>query len=57
MTGDSWNDGIASGRPEPALRKTPALDGASDPGFFETVGAKMRWVGLLQRNTLQRPER
>jgi putative ABC transport system permease protein len=44
MTGDSWNDGIRiEGRPEPAARDDNSAAWARVmPGFFETLGARMK---------------
>jgi len=44
MTGDSWNDGIRiAGRPEPGAKEDTSASWARVmPGFFETVGAKMK---------------
>src|SRR5580698_5775597 len=44
MTGDSWNDGIrVAGRPEPGAKEDTSASWARVmPGFFETVGAKMK---------------
>jgi putative ABC transport system permease protein len=44
MTGDSWNDGIRiAGRPEPGAKEDTGASWARVmPGFFETLGAKMK---------------
>ena len=44
MTGDSWNDSIRiEGRPEPGAKEDTSAGWARVmPGFFETVGAKMK---------------
>jgi predicted permease len=44
MTGDSWNDGIrVEGRPEPGAREDTGAGWARVmPGFFETIGAKIK---------------
>jgi predicted permease len=44
MTGDSWNDGIRiEGRPEPPAKEDTGAGWARVmPGFFETIGAKIR---------------
>ncbi|GGG90066.1 ABC transporter permease [Silvibacterium dinghuense] len=43
MTGDSWNEGIRiEGRPEPNAKEDTSAGWARvEPGFFETIGAKI----------------
>jgi putative ABC transport system permease protein len=44
MTGDSWNNGVrVEGRPEPGAKEDTSAGWARVmPGFFETLGAKMK---------------
>lgn len=44
MSGDSWNDGIrVQGRPEPGAKEDTGAGWARVmPGFFETIGAKIK---------------